>query len=136
MNRFISFKHLFSRVNIPSSPNFNILTNYEKKKTIPNIQKRSYSSFYKKDSPFLGKELHKSAKSSIKNQSKILRYISPKIKTKSKGNKRNILYFKSNRYSTNTTQTPSIYNNNKKEKQTIINSFRNKKHSINIKKII
>ena len=134
MNHFISFKHLFTRVNIPSSPNLNLLSNYENNKTILNTQKNIYSSFYKNETPFSAKELHKNSKTSNKNHSKIIKNISSNIKTKSKGNKRNILYYKSNKYSTIMTQTPIIINNPKKSRQTIINSFRNKKNTINIKK--
>ena len=132
MNNHFSFKHLFNRVNIPSSPNNKILSNYESK-TIPNENKKSYSlSLYKNESTLSGKELHKNQITSNRKKSEILKYISSKSKTKYKGGKRNILY--NNRYITNTTQTPSILNNHKKSRQTIINSFRNKNRSMNIKK--
>lgn len=132
MNHHLSLKHLFSRINIPNSPINKIFSEYKRKETIPN--QNLYSSFYRNELTYSGKEVDKmdtfSSKSNKKN--KILKYNS-----KLKKGKANLFLNKSKSKcsSNNTTQTPSIMTNQKKSKHILLaNSLRNKYRPLNIKK--
>ena len=135
MNRQVSLKHLFSRINIPNSPINKIFSEYKRKETIPNQNQNLYSSFYRNELTFNEKEVHKtdtfSSKSNKKN--KILLKYNSKLK---KGKTNLFLYKSKNKCSTNnTTQTPSIMPNQKKSKLILLsNSLRNKYRPLNIRK--
>ena len=135
MNRHTSLKHLFSRINIPNSPINKIFSEYKRKETIPNQNQNLYSSFYRNELTFNGKEVHKtdtfSSKSNKKNK------ILLKYNSQLKKGKTNLFLNKSkSKCSTNnTTQTPSIIPNQKKSKHILLaNSLRNKYRPLNIKK--
>ena len=134
VNKHSSLKHLFSRINIPNISTNKLISNYKNSKTIANQNINKI--FSKTESNFTGNEILKRENySSISNKSLNYNHLNSKLK----GSKSRFISFNKkiknkNKYSTNMTQTPSINNNRKKSKKIFLNSFRNKYHSLKIKK--
>ena len=131
MNYQYSFKHLFNKVIIPNSLNNKMILEYEKNKTIPNQNSRSFSSFNSNKSILTERRQQKNVKlrkfsNSCRKKNKIIQFNSLK-----KGGKLQLLHYNSDlEYCTNTTQTPTITDKSKN----LMNSFRKGFSSMNIKK--
>ena len=131
MNYQFSLKHLFNKVIIPNSLNNKMILEYEKNKTIPNHNRRPFSSFNSNKSILAERRQHKNVKlrnfsNSRKKKNKLIQFNSLK-----KGGKLKLLHYNSDlEYCTNTTQTPTITDKSKN----LVNSFRNRFSSMNIKK--
>jgi hypothetical protein len=137
-----SFKNLFNKVNIPNISKNKFLIEYKKNITIPDKDKRPFSSLYSSQSTLSGKEItqkditsncfshsHSNINKMNIKKNKMLRYYSTKTNNKFKDKNIHILYTAS----TTQTQAPPIVNKSKKSKNSI-NIFRNKFPCIDIQK--
>ena len=148
MSHHRSFKNLFNKVNIPYISNTKFQLEYERNRTIPNKDKRPFSSLYSSQSTLSPKKLiqkgnalncfshsHSNINKMNIKKNKMLRYYSSKTNNKSKDKKLHILYTASTTQTQtqNPIQTPVIINEFKKSKNSI-NIFRNKFPRIDMKK--
>jgi hypothetical protein len=137
-----SFKNLFNKVNIPNISKNKFLIEYKKNITIPDKDKRPFSSLYSSQSTLSGKEItqkditsncfshsHSNINKMNIKKNKMLRYYSTKTNNKFKDKNIHILYTAS----TTQTQAPPIVNKSKKSKNSI-NIFRNKFPCMDIQK--
>ena len=130
-----SLKQLFNKVIIPNSLNNKMILEYENNKTLPNQNKRPFSSFNINESSLAEKKMHKNIKyrnfsNNLKRKkNKIIQYNSLK-----KGDIFNLQYNLESGQSMNTTQTQKMEQKSKKPKHILVNSFRNKYPSIDLKK--
>jgi hypothetical protein len=142
MSHHRSFKNLFNKVNIPNISKNKFLIEYKKNITIPDKDKRPFSSLYSSQSTLSGKEItqkditsncfshsHSNINKMNIKKNKMLRYYSTKTNNKFKDKNIHILYTAS----TTQTQAPPIVNKSKKSKNSI-NIFRNKFPCIDIQK--
>ena len=146
MSHHRSFKNLFNKVNIPYISNTKFQLEYERNRTIPNKDKRPFSSLYSSQSTLSPKKLiqkgnalncfshsHSSINKMNIKKNKMLRYYSSKTNNKSKDKKLHILYTASTTQTQTPIQTPVIINESKKSKNSI-NIFRNKFPRIDMQK--
>ena len=130
-----SLKKLFNKVIIPNSLNNKMIIEYENNKTLPNKNKKPFSSFNINESSLAENKMHKNIKyrnfsNNLKRKkNKIIQYNSLK-----KGDIFNLLNNLDIGQRNNTTEVQKMDQKSKKSKHILVNSFRNKYPSMDVKK--